>query len=337
MRAAVLTSSDPTLDVVEVDDPEPGPGEALIEVTACGICGSDLHVATVFAPHGSILGHEIAGVVRAVGAGVDADRWKPGTPVAVRPLTGCGTCRHCQAGRSDHCESFALVGLQRPGGFAELTTVDADELFALPTSLTGDDQALVEPMAVARRALRRAGLQAGEDVAVLGAGPIGLATIAWARALGAGRILASEPSAARRDLALALGADFVVDPTAGPLFVGAAAQGFAQPPIVVECTGRPGLISDAMSFADVDGRVCVVGICTQEDTFVPYFGLAKEIDLRFSIYYGREDFTDTIDAFDDGTLDPRAMITETIDLDRLPDRFAALAREPDGGKVVVRP
>lgn len=187
-------------------------------------------------------------------------------------------------------------------------------------------------MAVARRALRRVDLRPGEDVAMLGAGPIGLAVIAWARAMGAAKILASEPSAARRDLALALGADLALDPSSGVLVFDAADHGFSQPPVVVECSGRPGVIADAIGMADVDGRVAVVGICTQEDSFMPYFGLAKELDLRFCIYYGAEDFTDTIDA-----LDPRPMVTETIDLDALPDRFAALAHEPDGGKVILRP
>ena len=337
MRAAILTSAEPTLAIVELDDPKPGPGEALLEVTACGICGSDLHIASLLAPPGSILGHEIAGIIRGIGAGVDPDRFTIGTAVAARPLVGCGTCQHCSAGRPDHCDSFALVGLQRPGGFAQLTTVSARELFPLPARLTGDDQALVEPMAVARRALRRVGLQPGEDVAVLGAGPIGLAVIAWARALGAGKILASEPSAARRELATNLGADITLDPTAGTLFFDAAAAGFGQPPIVMECSGRPGLIADAIGFAAVDGRIGVVGICTQNDTFMPYFGLAKEVDLRFCIYWGAEDFTDTIDAFDAGILDPHPMITETIGLDALPQRFAELARQPDGGKVIVRP
>ena len=337
MRAAILTSPDPTLDVVDRADPTPGPGDVLIEVTACGICGSDLHVASAFAPAGSVLGHEIAGVVRELGADVDPARCPPGTPVAVRPLTGCGSCRHCLRGRPDHCDDFALLGLQRPGGFAELTTARAAELFALPTSLTGEDQALVEPMAVARRALRRVDLQPGEDVAVLGAGPIGLAVIAWARALGAGTILASEPSGPRRDLALALGADLALDPTSGLLAAEAAERGFRDPAVVVECAGRPGLIAAAVDLAAVDGRVGVVGICTQEDSLVPYFAMAKEVDLRFCIYYGTEDFTDTIDALDGGRLDPRAMITETVVLDALPARFAALAHEADTGKVVLRP
>ena len=106
---------------------------------------------------------------------------------------------------------------------------------------------------------------------------------------------------------------------------------------MVECSGRPGLIDEAVGLAGVDGRVCVVGICTQPDSIFPYFALAKELDLRFSIYYGAQDFTDTIDALAAGTLDPGAMVTETITLDQLPDRFAALAHEPDGGKVILRP
>ena len=177
MRAAVLTADRPRLEVVEVADPQPQEGEVVVRVTACGICGSDLHVSSTVAPPGAVLGHEIAGVIEEVGRGV-AKRWSIGAQVTARPFTGCGTCPFCQRGRADHCSAFQLVGLQRAGGFAERAVFDADELFALPDAITGPHQALIEPLAVARRALRRGGLIPGEDLTVLGAGPIGLAVVA---------------------------------------------------------------------------------------------------------------------------------------------------------------
>lgn len=339
MRAAVLTDDRPKLALADVADPSPAAGEVLVRVTACGVCGSDLHVNSMVGARGAVLGHEIAGIVDEVGPGVVDVRGdvRPGAPVAVRPLTGCGTCRWCRAGRADHCDQFAFIGLQRPGGFAEALTVPADSLFVLPTTLAGTDQALVEPLAIARRALRRGGLVAGERVAVLGGGPIGLAVVAWARALGAERIGVSEPTADRRSLALALGADAAVDPRTADAGAALTDALGGPPQLVLECSGRPGLIQQAMLMAAVDGRVVVVGICTQNDEIFPWFGLHKELDVRFAVYYGAEDFTETIDGLGAGSLGGPAMITRTVDLDGLVDHFHLLAAEPDGGKTVVCP
>ena len=115
MRAAVLTAEQPRLETVDVDDPTPADGQVVVRVTACGICGSDLHIAAALGSPGTILGHEIAGVIDEVGAGVD-DRWAPGKAVTARPFASCGSCRYCVAGRADHCGSFDLLGLTRPGG-----------------------------------------------------------------------------------------------------------------------------------------------------------------------------------------------------------------------------
>ena len=325
MRAVVL-NEDRSLSVVDTPDPSPGEGEALVRVTGCGICGSDLHSVAAMGPAGTVMGHEIAGVVEDVGAGVT--NVQAGDVVAVRPFFGCGACAYCAAGRADHCAAFGLVGYQRPGGYAEFTTADADELFVLPSGVRAADHALVEPFAVARRALRRGALAPGESVIVLGAGPIGLAITAWARALGARDIVVSDPVAHRRELALQLGATRAVHPNE---IAGATA------PLIVECTGVPTLIDQAMQLADVDGRVAVVGMCIANDTIFPWWGLNKELDVRFSIYYGREDFTDTIDAFASGALVADGYVTETIGLDAVPARFAALQSDADAGKVVIVP
>lgn len=324
------------LELTEVADAEPGEGEVLLTVTGCGICGSDLHLAAQVAPEGAVLGHEIAGVVAAHGRGVDATALPLGTPVAPRPLIGCGACRWCQAGRPDHCASFQLVGLERPGGFAEAVAVRADECWILPSSLPAADHALVEPFAIARRVARRASLEAGDKVAILGAGPIGLTVAAWARALNAGAVVATDPEEDRRSLALAVGADAVVDPR------GAVGQEVAEalggpPDVVFECTGHAGLIGQALELVAVDGRVAVVGICLQNDAIFPWWGISKEADVRFSVYYGREDYTETIDAFATGRLNPSALVTESLGLEGLPARFSALAAHAEGGKVLVRP
>ena len=118
MRAAAMKNWE--LRVDDIEDPVPGAGQVLTRVLACGICGSDLHVAGMVGAPGTILGHEITGTVEAHGPKADAGRWPTGTPVVARPFAGCGRCRWCESDRPDHCEHFALIGLEHPGGFAEI-------------------------------------------------------------------------------------------------------------------------------------------------------------------------------------------------------------------------
>ncbi len=337
MRAAVLCEDRPRLELADVPTPTPAPGEALLAVTGCGICGSDLHLASQLAQTGAVLGHEIAGTVQSVGDGVDPDRWRRGTAVVARPVAGCGRCTFCVGGRPDHCAQFELIGLERPGGFAEFVTVRAEELFELPAAVLADEQPLVEPLAIMRHAFRRGAVTAADRVVVLGAGPIGLAAVAWARSMGVEVVAVSEPSALRRDLATRLGATATFDPGAGSLGAELFEATKGGPTVVIECSGRPGLIEVAMESAAVEARVVVVGICLQNDAIFPFWGLSKELDVRFSIYYGRADYTDTLEALDRRRLDVVPMVTETIGLAQLPERFARLERDPDAGKVIVRP
>jgi len=337
VRAVVLAGgAGARLEPAEVDDPVPGPGQVVARVRYCGICGSDLHIAASAGRAGMVMGHEIAGVLEEVGEGVD-DRWVPGTPVTARPFLGCGTCTWCARGRPDHCAAFHLVGYTRPGGFAERVLLSGDELFQLPASLAGPEQALVEPLAVALHGLRRAGVRRGEPVAVLGAGPIGLAVTTWARTLGAGPVLVSDPVAGRRDLASGFGADAVVDPTTEDVAAACRQTLCTEPSLVVECSGKPGMIQQAMHLAAVDGRVGVVGACMAPDTLVPFTGLHKELEVRFALYYDRRDFVDTLQALDDGSLAVEGLITDVVGLDALPDTFATMLAGSDRGKVVVTP
>jgi (R,R)-butanediol dehydrogenase / meso-butanediol dehydrogenase / diacetyl reductase len=331
MRAAVLTGPGGQLRIDEIPEVPPSADDVLIDVTACGICGSDLHIARAVGAPGTVLGHEIAGRVAAIGSAVDG--WTVGTPVAIRPFDGCSTCPWCAAGRADHCSQFRLLGLQQSGGFAEQVTVNANHLFRLPATVTGVDQALVEPAAVGLHALRRAGFATGEDVLILGGGPVGLAITAWARTLGADRITVTEPVAIRRELALALGADVAVDPAV------ADAAGLldtaANPPLVMECTGAPGQLAQGLMRAGVNGRIGVVGICLAPEPILPIIGFHKELDVRFAMYYDHADFLDTITALGDGSLNLTSLVTETIPLAALPKRFEELLAAPEAGKVVV--
>lgn len=335
MRAVVLTDDRPQLELVELPDPTPDAGEVLVRVTGCGICGSDLHVATAVAPAGMVFGHEIAGVVEELGAGVEPQGWKVGDTVAVRPFVGCGTCEACQRGRADHCAAFELLGVARPGGFAERTLAQATEIFALPAAVTGLEQALVEPLAIARRAVDRAGLTPQDRVTILGGGPIGQAIAIWAKAVGVTDLTVTDLSPGRRALAASLGATTVLDPLADELGMFELAMRGSD--VVFECVGKPGTIRQATDLAAVDGRVVVVGVCIQDDSFFPYTALNKELDLRFSIYYERADFTRTIDALAAHALHLDGFLEGSLGLEELPSRFAVLLAGAEGGKLVVTP
>jgi (R,R)-butanediol dehydrogenase/meso-butanediol dehydrogenase/diacetyl reductase len=216
-----------------------------------------------------------------------------------------------------------------------LAVVQADEVFRLPASVTGIEQALVEPLAIARRAVNRAGLVPTDRVAILGGGPIGLAIAAWARHLGVEQVTVTDPEPTRRALAERLGATRAIDPVGDELAMLELA--LAGCSVVFECVGRPGMIRQAMELVGVDGRVVVVGVCIHEDTFFPYTGLHKELDVRYSIYYERRDFLDTIAVLDRGGLNLDGFVEGTVDLEGLPERFAALLAGAVGGKVVLTP
>ena len=197
-------------------------------------------------------------------------------------------------------------------------------------------------MPIARRALRRTGLVPGETIGVIGAGPIGLAVITWARRLGADTIVVSDPAPDRRQLALAMGADVAVDPAVDDLGEASVAATGDLPTAVIECSGRAEQIGRAMDQAAIDGRVTVVSVCITDASIFPYTGLSKELDIRFSLYYGPEDFVDTLGALDAHALDGDGLridglLTETVTLDQLPERFHRLIHEPTGGKVAVLP
>jgi (R,R)-butanediol dehydrogenase/meso-butanediol dehydrogenase/diacetyl reductase len=211
----------------------------------------------------------------------------------------------------------------------------ADEVYALPAAVTGVEQALVEPMAIACRAVRRGGVGPTDTVVVLGAGPIGLAIVAWARHLGVEAITVSDPSASRRALAERMGATRTFDPLTDELDLLEVTMTGAS--VVFECTGRPGMIRQAMDIAAVDGRVVVVGVCIVDDVTFPYTGLNKELDVRYALYYERTDFTDTIDVLAKGGLVLDGFVEGTVGLDGLPAAFAGLLAGAEGGKLVVAP
>lgn len=335
MRAAVTTSPDQPLDLVELADPAPGPGELLLAVDACGICGSDLHLAQHLPLPGVVLGHELCGTVVAVGEGVDG--WSPGRRAAGLPLVGCGRCVACLDGRTRKCVQAQMVGLERPGAFADLVLVGARESFALPDEVDDRLGALVEPLAVALHAVVRSGTVPGDDVLVVGGGPVGLAVVLWLAHLGARSIVVSDPVPARRAMAERVGATATLDPGAGDVATAFADATGSPARHVIECVGVPGLIQHAIDVVAVDGTVTVTGVCFEPDQLTPLTAMTKELDVRFAFFYANRDFATTIALLAQGRLDAGVLVTDEIALDDLPARFELLKSPTDEVKVLIRP
>ena len=335
MRAAVTQGTQTPLAIAELDDPTPLAGEVVVQITACGICGSDLHLSDALDFPGIVLGHEFAGVVTELGP--DVHGWKVGERVAGFPLVGCGVCEACDAGATSKCLQAAQLGLQRPGAFAEYTTIAASSLFRIPDSIDNTGGALVEPLAVAHHALDRTPRDLEEPVLIIGGGPVGAAVALWARHLGAREVVVTDPVSHRRELAESVGATATIDPSTEDVASAFFKQCNALPGVVVECVGIPGMIQHAMDVAGPDARVTVVGVCMTDDQITPLVPLQKELSAQFVLYYRKADFTATIDALTAGELRPEVLVTGTIGLDELPDRFASLKHPTTDCKVIVTP
>jgi threonine dehydrogenase-like Zn-dependent dehydrogenase len=327
VRAVSLVEAE-RLEVVEMPAPEAAAGEVLIRVWACGICGSDLtsYKRGLFI---GVPGHEVAGVVESVGAGVDG--WQPGDGAVLQPGGGCGECDQCRAGDYHRCiESLTGSGTTRPGGYAELMAARASRLRRLPEGLAPEVACLAEPLSVALHGIRRGGLTAGEDAMVLGLGSIGLLSVAALRWLGAGRVFGIDPVEIRRELASGLGADSVF---ARSTEARAAVDGA---PLVLECSGRPEAIQQAIDLALHGGRVVLLGIAVAEVTVVPVFWITREITVAGSINSQFEDFEEAL-----GLLAARPkvanIVTKRVGLGEVPSTFEELLHPAGVGKVVIDP
>lgn len=312
----------------DIPEPQVGPGQVEVSVEWCGICGTDLHEfleGPIFIPREPhpitgeklpvVMGHEFAGVVSKVGAGVT--HVGEGDRVAVEPYYVCGECSACAEGRYNICRKLGFVGLaSQQGGFAERCVVDArwaHPLGDLPT----DIGALVEPLAVAYHAVRLSGLRAGGTAAVFGAGPIGLVTAAALKAAGAGQVISVEPAAARKAKAKAAGADVVLDPTSTDVPDAIRdLTGGAGADVAFECAGIDPVLAAAIGSVCPGGTVVNVAIWGHVPQVAMNDLVLSEITVIGSLAYCG-DHPDTIALLRDGKVAADQFITGRIGLDEL--------------------
>jgi (R,R)-butanediol dehydrogenase/meso-butanediol dehydrogenase/diacetyl reductase len=335
MRALVCHDGG-ALSVDDVPVPEPGPHDAILRVSHCGICGTDLHFVFGQSPHGPlVLGHEYSGVVVAVGPGVRG--WAPGDRVVGGPGLGCGACARCRAGTPHLCPHAPRGGAGN-GSWATHRRVDAGHLFRVPDGLDLRTAALAEPTGIALRAVRRSGARAGDRVLVTGAGSIGLLTVAILAELDVD-VDVSEPSANRRTRALLVGARAAVEPGALPRpdqAVDIADEPYAA---VIECSGRADAIEHAVALLDRGGTLVLVGIGLGSPPALDATRLIlSECTVTGSLDYSRGEFAEAIALLASGRLPIEDLLEpDDVPLDRVADVLPGLASGEIAGKVLVAP
>lgn len=332
------------LELREFPDPRPEPGKAVVAISYCGICGTDLHAYQSGEPYNpAICGHEWTGHVTGTGPGVSHVR--EGDRVAIGIATACGQCATCRRGDSAHCE-VAFMGaigvgpLAAPhGGFASAIAIDASRLYPVTARLSDVEAAMLEPATVAVHAVRRTEVRLGDTTVVLGAGPIGLLVAQAARAAGAGFVAVVEPEPRRRELAAAVGADLIIDPRSEPNLAGAveAAVGRGGIDVVFECAGIPSTIEQSVGLVRRGGVVSLVGVPNRPAEINAAAWLIKEVRLNASLAYLREEFDITQGLVADGRIRCAPLHTSTVRLDGLADAFARLSSAPEEVKVLVDP
>lgn len=333
MKAVTFQALHNPLALETLPDPTPDAGQVVVKVGRCGICGSDLHMtedAAYGCQHGDVLGHEFAGEV--VELGKEVEGLKTGDLVSVIPLKSCGRCEHCRKGEVQWCAQFGLQG----GGYAEYALTRPNQCIRLPDAITLADGAIIEPLAVALHGVNLSGLQKGDKVLVLGAGPIGLAAAFWARRMGAAKVAVQDIAEFQRGRALEMGADmFVVDP-ADP--IGSAERALdGKADIVFECVGMPGLIAQAVDQVRNRGTILLLGLCTKPDTFNSFAMLSKEAKLVTSAFFTVPEYQAALDALAGGAIEPRLLVTDTITLESVPEVYEGLKRRTEQCKVLIAP
>ena len=336
---AVAIAADRRLQAVRMDCPVPGPGEVLVDVRYCGICGSDLHLPELpaeYFPAGHVLGHEFTGVIAELGP--EAGAWQAGERVAVFPMVACRACAPCRGGHPNLCDHGidAGPGIGRQGGYAESVAVPAGMLRRLPDSVSDADGALIEPLAVAIRAVRRTEVTPSEPVCVLGAGPIGALTVAGLHALGFGRVAVVEPAAGRRAAAERLGVAAV--PPEQAIDRIPALLGGEPPAAVIDCTGHPAGAPLAIELLPAGGRLTIAGLPGEPATVQLDLLAVKELVVRGSLVYTEEDFTEALGHIAAGRIPCDQIITTIAPLDQAPRWFADLSSgATEQVKVLLRP
>ncbi len=339
MKSAVFYGKH-DMRVEESPMPKVGTDDVLIQVKACGICGTDVHIyegdkgaAEVTPP--TILGHEFSGVVAEVGSAVT--NVKVGDRVCIDPNCYCGTCDFCRNGIAHYCTDMIGYGTTVNGGFAEYCSVNQRQVYKLGDHTTFEQGAMTEPVACCLHGMDMCNIHPGSSVVIIGGGMIGLLMLQLARLAGAARTALLEPVASKREVAKKLGADICIDPIHEDVKAALAAAGMTWVNTVIECVGRISTIEQAIDIVGNKGTVMMFGLTKPDDTISlkPFEVFQKEIELKAS-YINPYTQKRALELIDSGRLDVSSMVYAVESLDNL----AEILAKPElraNGKYIISP
>ncbi|MBK7598077.1 MAG: alcohol dehydrogenase catalytic domain-containing protein [Acidobacteria bacterium] len=310
--------------------------DVLLRVERASICGTDIHILATPPGHpataGSILGHEYVASVTEVGAGVG--HLQPGDRVVIDPNITCGLCRYCRMGMTNVCENMTTLGIFRHGGLAEFNLAPAKSLHKISHEVSPERATLAEPLSCVLHAFEKAQLTPGENVVILGAGPIGLIFLLLCKIGGAGKVFMIEPVEFRRRTAESFGADGVFDSKTGNIAAEVKAATGIGADIVIDAAGT--LLPEALQIVRPGGRVILFGINQHADRqFNQYFTTRYEVTILGS-FIQRTEFPKVVRLLESGILPLEKLVTHRLRLDQIGEGFEAM-RAGEAIKVVAAP
>ena len=322
MKSAVFYGKH-DLRVEEHEMPKVGPTDVLIQVKACGVCGTDVHIyegdkgaAEVTPP--TILGHEFSGVIAEVGS--EVTNYKAGDRVCIDPNCYCGACEPCRNGVVHYCEHMIGYGTTVNGGFAEYCAVNERQVYKLGDNTSFEQGAMTEPVACCLHGMDMCEIRPGHQVVVIGGGMIGLLMLQLSRLAGAAKVALLEPVESKREVGKKLGADICIDPIHEDVKARLKEEGMTWVNTVIECVGRPSTIEQAIDIAGNKAVVMMFGLTKPDETISvkPFEIFRKELVLKAS-YINPYTQKRALDLIDSGRLDVSSMVYEVADLDELAD------------------
>ena len=320
--------------------PKVGPEDILIQVKACGICGTDVHIyegdkgaAEVTPP--TILGHEFSGVIAEVGSNVT--KYKVGNRVCIDPNCYCGKCDFCRNGIAHYCTDMIGYGTTVNGGFAEYCSVNQRQVYKLGDNTTFEQGAMTEPVACCLHGMDMCNIHPGSNVVVIGGGMIGLLMLQLSKLAGAARVALLEPVESKRVVAKKLGADILIDPINENVEEELKKAGMIWVNTVIECVGKTATIQQAIDIVGNKGTVMMFGLTKPDDTIAvkPFQIFQKEIELKSSFInpYTQKRALDLIDS---GRLDVSSMVYAVESLENLADILSSPELRAKG-KYIISP
>jgi len=339
MKAAVFCGKN-EIQVKDINIGSTGPGEVMIKVEACGVCGTDLHIyegaggAAKCEPP-TILGHEFSGVVYEVGLGVKA--FKPGDRVCVDPNDMCGSCYYCKIGKAHFCENMIGIGTTTNGGFAEFCIVREKQVYKIGEKLSFEEGAMAEPLACCLHGIDLTGIETGDTVMVIGGGTIGLIMLQLAKLSGASTLIMVEPVKLKRDMAEKFGANITIDPFNQSVQDVLDSHAIRTVNAVIECVGNKSTMQDAIKYVGKGGTAMLFGL-THPECEIPLFPFdvfKREIAIKAS-FINPYTQNRAVSLLQSGKINVKDLITDVVKLDEINNVFEDNYYR-SRGKIIIKP